>query len=375
MKKGLILGFLTLILLFPTRGRAAETRLLTEADGIRLGYDQGFLLNVNDKFEMKFGAFLQFQYAHLDKDAPAQPSVSTFKIAKGRLRWTGFMYNPKIGYVIQLEVANGTTNKNVALKDFKIDLKHYPNAKFRIGQFKIPFNRQQLTFFAELQLVDASIASKEFNANQVNARDIGVQVSGAYYDHKLEYFAGIFNGNGINSNNDTTKFLTMGRLVYNPFGKMSLAESDMAQSKEPLLSVGIGLARDAGKTDGGFPNASATTLGLEAAYKFSGLSVLGEYYHRDDNKNPDADGFYIQAGVFAVPSFIEFAGRVSVVNPDGANNDKSEVTVGLNLFFNGHRHKLQIDVSALEEEVPAGGGNPAQEFDDEQVRVQYQVSF
>ncbi len=373
MKKGLIVVVLALAVFLPVQGRAAETRLLTEADGIRVGYDRGFLLQAGDKFEMKFGAFLQFQYLHRDNDFPATQDISTFKVAKGRLRWTGYMYNPKIGYVIQLELADTSVpgTKRVALKDFAINLNLYPNAKFRIGQFKIPFNRQQLVFFGDLQFVDTSQASKAFNANQTNARDIGVQVSGIYYEDTLQYWFGLFNGNGINNNNDSRGFVTMGRVVYNPFGKMSISESDMANSKDPLLSLGIGVAHDASDMGGTLSPSSADTIGLEFAYKHRGLSVQGEYYTRDDDLNPDADGYYLQAGVFLVPGHIEVAGRIGEIDSDVPNNDRSELTLGANIFLDGHRHKLQLDVSVFE--IEATG--PVREDDDEVIRLQYQIAF
>jgi len=380
MKKGLVLAFLALTMLFPAQTRAAATRLLTEADGIRVGYDQGFLLQAGDKFSMKFGAFLQFQYLHRDNDDPAKQDISTFKVAKGRLRWTGYMYNPNIRYLIQLEVANGGSDKTVSLKDFAINLNLYPHAKFRIGQFKIPFNRQQLALFADLQFVDTSITSKAFNANQVNTRDVGVQVSGTYYDNTLQYWVGLFNGNGPNNNNDHTGFVTMARVVYNPFGKMSISESDMANSKDPLLSIGLGVAHDSAHDfpPTGGPVSSAETVALEFAYKYSGVSVQGEYYTRDDDlPGADADGYYLQAGVFLVPGHIEVAGRIGEIDFDVPNSDKSELTIGANIFFDGHRHKLQLDLSVFTTEVPASTVPvaPAREDDDEVIRLQYQVAF
>ncbi len=169
----------------------------------------------------------------------------------------------------------------------------------------------------------------------------------------------------------------MARVVYNPLGKMSISESDVANSKDPLLSVGIGVAYDSAHDFGppGPPigsTSSAETIALEFAYKHRGLSVQGEYYTRDDDLTPDADGYYLQAGIFLVPGHIEIAGRIAEINSDTPNNDQSELTVGVNIFFDGHRHKLQLDVSSFETE---NAGPPAREDDDEQIRLQYQVSF
>lgn len=137
------------------------------------------------------------------------------------------------------------------------------------------------------------------------------------------------------------------------------------------FSPSVLIAHDAANVVVGQPPSSADTVALEFAYKHRGLSVQGEYYTRHDDKNPDADGYYLQAGMFLVPEHIEIAGRIGGINSDLPNNDQSELTVGGNIFFDGHRHKLQIDLSAFE--IEATG--PVREDDDEQIRVQYQVAF
>jgi len=369
MKKSALLGLTLFITLFLSDGPAQAAAKLTNIENVKTGYDDGFVLNVDDRFSIRFQAYLQFQHLYANNDGA--PDTSTFKVDKGRLRWDGFVYNPNIGYVIQLELANPQAGeeKNVALKDFLVDIKHYDHAQIRLGQFKVPFNRQQLAFFGDLQFVDISDAAKRFNANQVNARDIGVQFSGDHENHLIEYFAGLFNGNGLNRENDSTQYLTVFRIVLNPLGPMSISESDLANSQSPLLSVGAGLAIDGGNADPAPTTARETveTLALEFAFKQNGASVQGEYYVRNADRNADASGGYLQAGFFVVPQKVEVAGRFSHFNPDGGNNDVTEITGGLNFFFAGHRRKLQFDVSALSSDP----GNR----DDLIVRSQYQVSF
>ncbi len=151
---------------------------------------------------------------------------------------------------------------------------------------------------------------------------------GAHDDGKLQYFVGLFNGNGINKedDNDTSQYLTVGRIVFNPLGKMSISESDVANTENPLFSVGAAYAYDAGNNDGVANQGSAKTLGLEFAYKYQGKSIQGEYYFRDDDRNADADGTYIQGGIFVVPEKIEVAARYSHFSTDIANGDVEEIT-------------------------------------------------
>ncbi len=372
MKKGIARIILTVLFFALGHNRAEAAPMFLEKDGIKVGYDKGFVLNVNDQFEMKFGAWIQFQHEFRNFDDPTKQDRSTFKVAKGRLRWTGFMYSPMFAYVIQLEVAdpNADGSKDTSLKDFAIDIKHYKHAKIRIGQFKVPFNRQQMAFFGDLQFVDTSLASSKFNANQANARDVGVMMSGAHDEGRLQYFVGVFNGNGINQqdDNDTSKYLTVGRIVFNPLGKMSISESDVANTEKPLFSVGAAYAYDAGNNDGVLNRGAAKTLGLEFVFKHQGKSVQGEYYFRDDDRNADADGAYLQGGLFVIPKKLEIAARYSYYSPDtAASTDEEEIMAGVNFFFAGHRRKLQIDLSNLSMDA----GN----FDDRRIRTQYQIAF
>ncbi len=375
MKKRILFSFLTALLVFMMHSRADAAPMLFEKDGLQVGYDDGFVIKAQDQFMIKFGAWLQFQHEYINYD-DSRPNTSGFKVAKGRLRWSGFMFNPNLGYVIQLELAdpskvNETDNdrtKDVSLKDFAIDIKHYEKFNIRIGQFKVPFNRQQLAFFGDLQFVDTSLASKSFNANQTNARDIGIMLNGGIDDHKIEYFFGLFNGNGINqaSNNDNTQYLTVARVVLNPFGRMSISESDVNDTQHQLLSIGAAFAHDGGNTNAATPG-TASTLAFEFAYKYQGISAQGEYYFRDANNNPDANGGYVQGGIFVKPKTVEVAVRYALLNPSGGNNNVEELTAGVNFFFAGHRRKLQIDLSNI--------SSDAGDTDDQRIRTQYQISF
>lgn len=148
---------------------------------------------------------------------------------------------------------------------------------------------------------------------------------------------------------------------------MSISESDIANTEKPLISIGAGYAHDAGNNDQVANQGAAKTLSVEFAFKHQGKSIQGEYYVRDDDQNADADGAYIQGGIFIVPKKIEVAARYSYFSPDIANSDQEELMVGLNIFFAGHRRKLQIDFSNISNDI----GNT----DDQRIRTQYQISF
>ena len=88
------------------------------------------------------------------------------------------------------------------LEDANIAWDPQGRGKFRVlfGQFKVPSFRQQLTSSGNQQFVDRSLVSDEY----ARGRDIGRRRAGRAVTNKLEYRAGIFNGNGLAQTLTTT---------------------------------------------------------------------------------------------------------------------------------------------------------------------------
>jgi hypothetical protein len=89
-------------------------------------------------------------------------------------------------------------------------------------------------------------------------------------------------------------------------------------------------------------------------------------------------GAYAQAGFFPwalskrLPKPLELAVRVAWVDPDRSrrDDDRRELTFGVNWFFVGHDNKLTADVSRLELDQP-----DAPTLRDHRFRLQWDVSF
>ncbi len=119
------------------------------------------------------------------------------------------------------------------------------------------------------------------------------------------------------------------------------------------------------------------TYGFDAAFKWRGLSVQGEYFGgkgegQNLGRTVHARGYYGQAGYFLLPKKLEVAARYSSVDP---NRDKSqdlqvEVTGAVSYYFEGHNFKLQGDYTNIHTQL-AG----KQATDDKQLRVQAQLAF
>jgi hypothetical protein len=124
---------------------------------------------------------------------------------------------------------------------------------------------------------------------------------------------------------------------------------------------------------------------LDAAFKYRGFSVNGEYFFRwlQDvrgsgplPRNQFFDhGYYFEAGVFLVPKQIELNGRLSQIF--GSHGDAGEYAGGINWFINGtHNLKLTFDVTRLVQ-TPANNSGPNYRVGDTGVmfRTQFQAAF
>jgi hypothetical protein len=158
--------------------------------------------------------------------------------------------------------------------------------------------------------------------------------------------------------------------------------------------------------DGGFGLVSSQGLqfhqfGLDAGFKYQGFSLLGEYVVRlldvrdaaeapftplflmtgDDSTNAQ-QGAYLQAGYFLpIPGWerkFEIVGRVGGVSAlSGGQEGTWDYGGGLNYYIEGHKVKLQTDVTKVSEvPISSSGYSLANVNDDALIfRVQLQVSF
>ncbi len=170
--------------------------------------------------------------------------------------------------------------------------------KFRVvfGQYKVPFGRQQMTSSGNQQFVDRSLVSDEY----LRGRDIGVSVQGAVWNNKIEYRAGMFNGNGLNRpSNDNDKFQYNARLMWQPNGNQVLAqrawvsgalysEADFESTTVPLYAFGLNYEHnDFHRTTTG-NDLKSDAVGIDGVFKYKGIFATGEYFYRE--RTPETGG-------------------------------------------------------------------------------------
>ncbi len=278
----------------------------------------------------------------------------------------------------------------------------------QIGQFRVPFSRQELVSSSRYQFADRALWSGGANSSGVRfvpSFDLGVMVWGWLGPRDLvEYYAGVFNGKGPNTPfNLDGNFLYAGRVVLNPLGRpRSLQEGAINLPRSATLAVGLNASHQTRQlgliTRPGSPtpepnNIGATTLGADVFVSAAGLSAYGEVYFRDTAEtdsattpNTQAFGWLAQVGYFlpwtATRNHLEVVGRVQGFNPTGCLTraegtdcaprlpasqtrevyrdfmDTVAFTAGLNWYQLGHGFKVQAAYTVSNEHRDLQGGRP-----------------
>jgi hypothetical protein len=244
-----------------------------------------------------------------------------------------------------------------------------PEAQLTVGQFRVPFSRQNLVQGYAHQLPDpAYFVEPKFIVD----RDIGAQVGGDLLGGRATYALAMMNGHGprVDKNLDDY-FLLAGRVTVAPLGAFPRFESDVRSDEErarPLFYVGGGAMQNHVNET----KLKRTYVGADGSFIYQGASLYGEfYYRRDAPENAAAKasgiaqvtarGFNVQAGYF--PPFdytrdhVELAVRFQQFDPNIETAEPSPgddltssnpvqgfqgIGFGLNWFAHrGHGAKIQ----------------------------------
>ncbi|PKP24621.1 MAG: porin [Bacteroidetes bacterium HGW-Bacteroidetes-2] len=301
------------------------------------------------------------------------------QVRRLRLRFDGYVGDPRFLYAIQLSFAPGDVgvlhegeNINV-IRDAVVFYR--PNKYWNIGfgQTKLPGNRQRINSSGALQLTDRSINNARFNID----RDFGLQVY--YFKNKPNTFGyeiktAISTGEGRNwTKTSDNKLAYTGRLELYPFGNFTNGgayfEGDILRETTPklMLSGTYHFNNGALRTQGQQGNElytprDLTSILLDVIVKYNGWAFQTAYMQRD---TPDAITFnpeditqqrFVLAGSgidtqlsYIFLNNIEFIGRYSISNPKNQIKtllpESTQYTLGLTKYIWEHAFKLQAEAS------------------------------
>lgn len=302
------------------------------------------------------------------------------QIKRLRLRFDGYVINPKILYAIQLSFSPGDVgelrdgeNINI-IRDAAVFYR--PNKQWNIsfGQTKLPGNRQRVNSSGALQLTDRTINNAKFTID----RDFGFQF------HNINEFKDKFSynfktaistgeGRNVTGKSDDGVALT-GKIELQPFGAFTkdgtYFEGDIIREKKPklLLSGGFQQNNQARRTQGQLGNdlfapRTMKAVFLDGMFKYNGWAAMMSYMSRTTTKNAvtynptDAtefnyafvgDGFDYQAS-YITKSNYEFIARYSIQNVgkdiETLTPNTRQYSIGVTKYIWEHTFKLQTELN------------------------------
>lgn len=317
----------------------------------------------------------RFTYQEADErpqiDLHPNPAFTVQRARLGARAWLGKWARTQI----EVDFAREVSNPIDAFVVFSPLHEPIASVNLQIGQFRVPFSRQNLLQSRNLQLPDLAYF---VNSRFIVDRDIGAMLWGDLFDRRGYWAVGVFNGNepgrGQTQNSDRY-FLFAGRLEISPLGAPPRFEGDMRpleEQRRPVVTLGGSAMRNRFEDK----HFLRSYVGADLGAWWYGASIYGEvYYHVDEpliTSGPNATtmvkqlGWNVQAGYFLplpwVREHVEIVGRIQRIDPNigvtqpandnGARDlDQSNPTwgymgfvLGANVFLN-HDHDFKLQAS------------------------------
>src|SRR5712692_2273406 len=332
------------------------------------------------EIKLTLGGFIQVNFEDGDVSAFEGRFGQTalkdrFRLRRARINMTGdFAENFDFKIEGDFEQSDGTSPSNrtdFSGTDIFLNWHQFQEAQIKIGQWKAPFGLEQTTPDTSLFTIERTLPTGAITPE----RQIGVQLWGKPFtsiwpDQKdlLTYYAGIFNGNGRNiNNNDNNNFMYVGRLestvFKDVFGKGSFLKlgGDVLNSRD---DKGVNISQTLNllvNSDGSLspfvlPGADERTAwSVDAWLKVGPFDLIGEYLEEYVNgrtvngvppgfANFTTDGFYVTGGYFLIPKKLQAVVQWQDLNPGQKGDDGLfSILGGLNYYIHGDDLKLMVN--------------------------------
>lgn len=365
-----------ILILFLSIGYAQEEKepQVTFKNGVGIVHpDSIFSLNFRFRLQAR-GTYTTYSGEDLEVETVEA------RIRRMRIRFEGFMLNPKLTYYIQLSFSRGDmawngiensiyNNSPNIVRDAIINYKITTRITLGFGQTKLPGNRQRVVSSGELQFPDRALTNTFYTID----RDFGLfgtytgEISSMVYLLK----GVVSTGEGRNSEISDNGLAYTGRVELLPFGSFTnngdYFEGDLEREKTPKLSIAGGYsynakARRTRGTTGSdlYELRDLESILIDVLFKYKGWAISCEYLTRNTD-NPITThndgrirtvvigrGNLYQVSYFFRNNF-EIAGRYAISIPNekvySYQRQFEELTWGVTKYLRRHRVKLQFDLT------------------------------
>ena len=220
----------------------ASLVLSAAAHALEGGYKDGFYLeSAEGNHRLKINFHLQLQHQFLVVEG--QGKTNSFQIRRGRIFFSGNAFTEKLAYLFHFEFVGGRTNNasegfaytGPNLLDAYVDYEVVPAFVVKGGQFKVPYNLEELISDLKGQFIDRPITNDVFSFN----RDIGIAFHGRPWGKIFDYtIYAMDEGTNRNAPNKNNEMIFGGRFVFNLLGDHGYTSGDPEETEEPQLMLG-----------------------------------------------------------------------------------------------------------------------------------------
>jgi phosphate-selective porin len=296
---------------------------------------------VTSSRSFQFSGYTQFLYTYYDK------GIDSFSIPRARLSFAGTLVK-NVKFRIQIDGV-----KSPALIDAILDVQFKPYLGLRVGQYYVPFSLENTTSDSDLdminrsQVVNALAPGRDIGSQ---GRDIGAMLTGKY--SIVEYFAGVFNGAGINRLDTNKNKDVSARVIIRPVNN---------------LAVGGSLYGGKYSATQGATPVTRNKAGLEGILTLGEFCLKSEFISAKDDQTSKS-GWYIQGTYDFLPKKLQALAKWDTYDPNrDLSADRTDVLTLGGTWFIWEKTKLMVNYSLFRKE---GEGTTNQTL-----TVQFQAGF
>jgi len=325
--------------------RSRSSLLLTAPPS---GHDGGFFIADDPgDFRLDFSGQIQTRYlaSWRDDSGGVDPFTPGFQMRRVKFNLAGHVFDESLRFKVTNEYSRSSGSGSVS--DAFIEKRFDHGVSLTIGQFTLPFTREDLDSSKRLLAVDRSLVNGEFRLE----RSQGVVLAFGGDDRK----AWLAFSDGLQSKNtdfgaDPTDWAVTARgewLVTGTFGAFR-SEAGASDAESSVRLGGAIHAEERGASAGDAGGRLVTWTG-DATAAGAGWIAFASYVGRRNDEPAGAtftdSGVTAQLGVWATEDVLPFV-RWELLIPDGdrAGDSKTNaLTAGANWYLHGEALKLTID--------------------------------
>jgi len=317
----------------------------------------------SDAFQLS--GYGQIQYnvnEYPERSLSSETTNNSINIARAFLFATGKLgANNQFGYMLMYDFG-----PNSKLYELYGEWSPSKAVNVRFGQFKVPFTIENPISLSRIETIHPSRSVSAMSGgggdfNQWNpdgssvsksGRDAGLQLSGFLFPEKnffrVEYYAGLFNGTGMNTKDNNNHKNFVGTVYAYPLKTLKFGGS-IYSGKLPVY------LQEQGRLPGDNFNTTHWTVGAE--YKGVRFSGRAEYIAANDG-GVKRNGYYGLLVWKFVPNQWEALGRYDCYNKDTQlkNSTLNDFTFGVNYYL---AYLTRIQINYIYSDNQAVGKNNA----------------